>query len=265
VSGLEALGGPADQDESRSSSVEEVPMIQAGLSYGDVLHDGAVAQSSRQSLLAITMLPPSQKTRQAGKPGAPPIPPHPSIVQRRMELLTSDMLTRALTLVARGQHERAHDTLRETRSILKGLGKGGLPPVPVPHPANRGAVPPTPSTASGGTGNSPPASESTERRAPSPPSSSAGNQGSGIDHALMTALDAELESSLEWINHPAVFGRDSRKAVLEKIGVISSQRAYTSRTPLETIYAHKVPGIRALLDESRNWPEAVDEALPEET
>ena len=65
--------------------------------------------------------------------------------------------------------------------------------------------------------------------------------------------------------HPVVFGRDSRKAVLEKIGVISSQRAYTARTPLETIYAHKVPGIRALLDESRNWPEAVDEALPEES
>ena len=36
VSGLEALGGPLDQDESRSLSVEEVPLIQADLTYGDI-------------------------------------------------------------------------------------------------------------------------------------------------------------------------------------------------------------------------------------
>lgn len=171
------------------------------------------------------------------------------------------MLTRALTLVARGQHERAHALLSETRSILKGLGKGGLPPVPRDGKSTGTQSAGAPSTA----GTSPPASEiANERRAPSPMPAASPAPTSGIDHVTMSALDGELETSLEWINHPAVFGRDSRKGVLEKIGIISSQRAYTSRTPLESIYAMRVPGIRAVLDESKNWPEAVNEALQEE-
>ncbi|KAJ4166914.1 hypothetical protein NW765_008840 [Fusarium oxysporum] len=129
VSGLEALGGPMDNDNERTLSVEEVPLIQADLSWGDILREGTVTHMPRPSLLAITMLPVSGGSKKAWQ-NSPPIPPHPSIVQRRMELLTSDMLTRALTLVSRGQHDRAHTLLNETRSILKGLGKGGLPPHP---------------------------------------------------------------------------------------------------------------------------------------
>ena len=40
VSGLEALGGGPDGDEQRVLSVEEVPLIQADLTYGDLLRDG---------------------------------------------------------------------------------------------------------------------------------------------------------------------------------------------------------------------------------
>lgn len=242
-----------------------MPVIQASLTYGDVLREGALQASPRPSLLAVPMLPAPSKSKQSNnKPGSPPIPPHPAVVQRRMELLTSDMLTRALTLVAKGQHERAHDLLRETRSILRGLGKGGLPPTPGGKDKTRKAI--EASEAVSATGSSPPGSETTERsRRPSPPpSNSALTPASGIDHSIMSALDAELESSLEWINHPAVFGRDSRKAVLEKIGVISSQRGYTFRTALESIYAARVPGVRMLYDESRNWPEAIEGALTEE-
>lgn len=81
----------------------------------------------------------------------------------------------------------------------------------------------------------------------------------------MHALDAELESSLEWINHPAVFGRDSRKAVLQAIGVISSQRAFTFRSPSESLWAQRVAGVKRLSERSREWREAGDqEALMEE-
>src|SRR4051812_6970970 len=134
VSGLEALGGPLDQDESRTLSVEEVPLIQADLTYGDILREGSLSHLPRPSLLAITLLPPGNRKNSTGRPPTPPIPPHPHVVQRRMELLTSDMLTRALTLVSPGQHERAHHLLKESRSTLKGLGKGGLPPLPPPSP-----------------------------------------------------------------------------------------------------------------------------------
>jgi hypothetical protein len=284
VSGLEALGGPLDQDESRTLSVEEVPLIQAEVSYGDILRQGA-GTSTRPSLLAITMLPRvTSKMLANGRAISPPIPPHPSIVQRRMELLTSDMMSRALVLVSKGQHERAYHLLTETRSILKGLGKGGLPPIPsskttkalgalgapngvVNVAANGTAAAITNGTVNGdGTTTTPPAPGTPDlRRSPSPPrSDSKFVPAPGIDAATIMAIDAELESSLEWINHPAVFGRDSRKAVLQAIGVISSQRAYTFRTLIESLWAGRISGVKRLTALSREWRET-DESLMEET
>lgn len=262
VSGLEALGGPFDSDEQRSLSVEEVPLIQADLTYGDILREGTIIHPSRPSLLAITMLPANPRAKASSKPLTPPIPPHPSIVQRRMELLTSDMLTRALTLVSRGQHDRAHHLLKETRSILKGLGKGGLPPIPQPN---------TPKVTSPlqSVHDSEPQTDDQQppERQPSPAASeSSVVPASGIDSVTLTALDTELEASLEWINHPAVFGRDSRKAVLQAIGVIASQRGYTFRTPAESLWAGRVAGVKRLTQQSRDWRDAGDHevALTEE-
>ncbi|KAM0198814.1 hypothetical protein ACHAPQ_001404 [Fusarium lateritium] len=270
VSGLEALGGPMDNDNDRTLSVEEVPLIQADLSWGDILREGTVTHMPRPSLLAITMLPMTGGSKKPWQ-NSPAIPPHPSIVQRRMELLTSDMLTRALTLVSRGQHDRAHTLLNETRSILKGLGKGGLPPVPPPTKSLPSA-PSTPHTANDASPGQ--AATPDGKRSPSPPASAisgvSGFQsgqlgrsrsndglglGVGIDANTVAALDAELESSLEWINHPAVFSRDSRKAVLQAIGVISSQRAFTYRTPIEGLWAGRVTGVKNLTEKSREWRE----------
>ncbi|KAI9731589.1 MAG: hypothetical protein M1834_004710 [Cirrosporium novae-zelandiae] len=263
ISGLEALGGPLENDEQRVASVEEVPLIQADLNYGDILREGTVTHLPRPSLLAITMLPATPKTPQNGQSASPPIPPHPSIVQRRMELLTSDMLTRALTLVSRGQHDRAQTLLTETRSILRGLGKGGLPPLPPGKPTSH------PNSINGGGsisgGVSPVPSAGTPERHPSPQTAiNATTLAAGIDPITITALDNEVESSLEWINHPAVFSRDSRKAVLQAIGVISSQRAYTFRTPSESLWAERVSGIKRLTERSKEWRESADEALTEE-
>ncbi|KAF2150719.1 hypothetical protein K461DRAFT_229017 [Myriangium duriaei CBS 260.36] len=267
VSGLEALGGPLDNEDVRTMSVEEVPLIQADLTWGDILRQGNTSQLPRPSLLAITMLPAARKST-AGKPITPAIPPHPSVVQRRMELLTSDMLTRALTLVSRNQPDRANHLLTETRTILKGLGKGGLPPLPPPPSAR---LPPTPSLSGPGSGSSSPVpSSERERRTPSPPRSdptptaTSAALSAGIDSATITALDAELEAALEWISHPAVFGRDSRKAVLQAIGVISSQRGFTWRTPAETLWAGRIGGVKRLAERSRDWREAEGESLREE-
>lgn len=275
VSGLEALGGSLDAEDQRTLSVEEVPLIQADVTWGDLLRDGTVTHLPRPSLLAITMLPATTSTQKKSQWGnTPPIPPHPSVVQRRMELLTSDMLTRALTLVSRGQHDRAQHLLNETRSILKGLGKGGLPPIP-PNSAKS----PNPNGPSSATANSSPTSgQSPERRqtpSPTTPHSnsqshhasgniprhmsndalSASTTSPGIDAVTVSALDAELEASLEWINHPAVFGRDSRKAVLQAIGVISSQRGYTFRSPVESLWAGRVGGVKKMTERSREWRE----------
>ena len=266
VSGLEALGGPIDLDDQRTFSVEEVPLIQAEVSYGDILRQGTVV-NTRPSLLAITMLPrASSKSPPLTRPATPPIPPHPSIVQRRMELLTSDMLSRALILVSKGQHDRAQHLLNETRSILKGLGKGGLPPIPSSSQASKalGALGSTNGLVNGD-GLAAPAETSDVRRSPSPPRAEQKFvPAPGIDAATIHAIDAELENSLEWIGHPAVFGRDSRKAVLQAIGVISSQRGYAFRSPAESLWAGRIPGIKRLIALSREWREA-DESLMEES
>ncbi|PWY91269.1 von Willebrand and RING finger domain protein [Aspergillus heteromorphus CBS 117.55] len=260
VSGLEALGGGSDGDDQRVSSVEEVPLIQADLTYGDLLRDGHLTHSPRPSLLAITMLPPNPRAK-PGRPSSPAIPPHPSIVQRRMELLTSDMLTRALTLVSRGQHDRAQHLLTETRSILKGLGKGSLPPLP---PAARST-----GTSDAGSRGDTPVSSSPKSSTFDGHSSTASDTAtitpvSAVDGQTMTALDADLQSALEWINHPAVFSRDSRKAVLQSIGVISSQRAYTFRSASEAHWAQRIAGVRRLTERSKAWRETGDDALTEE-
>lgn len=271
VSGLEALGGPLDQEDQRVVSIEEVPLIQADLTWGDLLREGTLTHLPRPSLLAITMLPAVNPQKKSNYPNTPPIPPHPSVVQRRMELLTSDMLTRALTLVSRGQHDRAQHLLNETRSILKGLGKGGLPPLP-PPPQNK-----SPNPNVGSELASPIATTPDRHRTPSPTSATATTNppfppppqiprhlsndalsmtsASGVDPNTVSALDAELEASLEWINHPAVFSRDSRKAVLQAIGVISSQRGYTFRSPAESIWAGRVSGVKRLTERSREWRE----------
>ena len=173
------------------------------------------------------------------------------------------MLTRALTLVSRGQHDRAQHLLTETRSILKGLGKGGLPPLPP------GASKPTSASESGSRGDTPlstsPRSGSFgESHSPAASDAPTITPVAAVDLHTMTALDADLESALEWINHPAVFGRDSRKAVLQSIGVISSQRAFTFRSPSEAHWAQRVSGVKRLTERSREWRETGDDALTEE-
>lgn len=275
ISGLEAMG-PLESESPRRMSIEELPLIQADLVWCDLLRDGTQTQLPRPSLLAITMLPSNTRHSLSARPSTPPIPPHPSVVQRRMELLTSDMLSRALGLVARGQHDRALHLLNETRTILKGLGKGGLPPLPTPPPSSGlpltpRSIPPTPGAKWDAPRSSPTSSPvfplPPGQRTPSPstqdvfkPFSTAAE----IDKATVTALDSELESSLEWISHPAIFARDARKGVLQAIGTINSQRGYTFRTPSESLWAMRIPGVRRLGDCSREWREAGDDSLLEE-
>lgn len=281
ISGLEAMG-PLESETSRRVSIEELPLLQADLVWCDLLREGTQTQLPRPSLLAITMLPSNARhSSLSARPGTPPIPPHPSVVQRRMELLTSDMLSRALGLVARGQHDRALHLLNETRSILKGLGKGGLPPLPTPPPS--GGLPPTPRSVPPTPGSKWGASPTSSAGFPMPPTSSpvfpAGQRtpspsyqdvfkpfstAAEIDKTTVTALDSELESSLEWISHPGVFARDVRKGVLQAIGTINSQRGYTFRTPSESLWAIRIPGVRRLGERSREWREVGDESLLEE-
>lgn len=274
ISNLQAVGGSIDNEDLRVQSVEELPLLQADLSYADLQADNLTTQLSRPSLLTITVLNSLRKSRQNSLPMTPPIPPHPSIVQRRMELLASDMLTRALTLVSKQQNDSAHRLLTETRSILRGLAKGGLPPLP-PSAANSAGsgiakrqtppkFPSSPKAAPNNTVLDPPDRTSRSGSDPGTPNLRSIVPSSGIDPMMMDALDADIESALEWINHPTVFGRDSRKAVLQAIGVIATQRGYTFRSAAEGIWAERIGGVKRLVEAARMWREGDDEIVVEE-
>lgn len=262
VSGLEALG--SDLAERQAENEEEVPLLQADLAFGDVFREGQLSHSPRPTLLTITMLPTPALQSAASQNSS--IPPHPSVVQRRMELLTSDMFTRALGLVVKGQHERAYKLLSETRSILRSLGKGRLPGMPGQARATSASSPPVLTAAPEGETPAETQPKDQQTNGPSSQETVGNTRGSlTIDPATLSALDAELESSLEWINHPAVFSRDSRKAVLQAIGVISTQRAYTMRTPVERLWGERIPGIRQVLEIEKEWrDQGLDDALTEE-
>ena len=299
VDGLATLGGSLGDQDPRPISVEEVPLIQADLSYGDLAKDGKIAHLSHPSLLTITVLPGAPKTKRASRGSIiPPIPSHPSIVQRRMEMLTSDMLSRALTLVTKGQHESAHRLLSETRLILQGLGKGSLPPLPPaatssassrsssaqkdgrgspkpgrkesspkPNRESKAASPKLPQTTSrSNSPQLPDETKSSNRSLPLDliPAMAPPRGASTIDSKILHALDSDIEACLEFIDHPAVFSHDARKAALQTIGVISSQRGYTFRSASESIWADRVSGVKRLTELSREWRESGDESLTEE-
>ncbi|KAJ8610973.1 hypothetical protein MRB53_038186 [Persea americana] len=263
VAKLEALGGSLDDELSDPDPTSEIPIVQGDVAFIDVLRGGFDAHSARPSLLTINMTSSNANTLSSGRPGTPSIPPHPVIVLRRTELLTSDMLSRALVLVANGHHERAYNLIRETREILKGLGKGSLPAVPrlsKTRAASKHSSPADSALSLDEFADS----NTTQNDSPMSTDSLDTAGADGIDAVTLSALEAELEASMEWMKHPAVFTRDSRKALLQSIGVISSQRAFTFRTALESLWAAKISGTRSMAQKSRMWRETGSEVLTEE-
>jgi len=94
--------------------IDEVPVFEVDGSFYDPSAGKHVTRLTHPVLLTVTLMPPSApRARSAAPPGS-----DPDIVRRRMELLTSDMITRALVLVSRKNHQQAQKILVETRRIL---------------------------------------------------------------------------------------------------------------------------------------------------
>lgn len=79
-------------------------------------------------LLTITINAPSSNSRQAAPPSAP------EIVRRRMELLVSDMLSRALLLMTRRNDAQAVRLLQETKRIISTISGTLVPSSSVSSP-----------------------------------------------------------------------------------------------------------------------------------
>ncbi|CAK5267804.1 unnamed protein product [Mycena citricolor] len=114
--GLDALAmedGPDFADGMMDRMIDEVPVVEVDGSFFDPAASKHVSRLAHPVLLTVTLLP-------AQNPGQSPSSAvsDPMIVRRRMELLTSDMITRALVLVSRRNFPQAQKILSETKRIL---------------------------------------------------------------------------------------------------------------------------------------------------
>lgn len=113
--GLDALAiDDADfTDGMMDRMIDEVPVVEVDGSFFDPSASKHVSRLAHPVLLTITLLPMSTSS-----PRPPSTVSDPVIVRRRMELLASDMITRALVLVSRRNFPQAQKIMGETKRIL---------------------------------------------------------------------------------------------------------------------------------------------------
>jgi hypothetical protein len=176
------------------------------LQYSSILDGRSGLRRSNPSILTLPVLPQEQlPVEPRGRRLAPAqllTSAHPAIVQRRVELLAADMLSKALNLASRQENEAAHRLLTETRTIISGMTRGALPTPPAP--SKDGGIDPL--------------------SFPLP-----GNN--LVNVSVMGSLEADLIAAAEWISHGTLFQRDFRKQILQQEQIIRTQRAFSFRYP----------------------------------
>ncbi|WWC64019.1 uncharacterized protein I303_106625 [Kwoniella dejecticola CBS 10117] len=179
--------------------IDEVPVVEVDCSFHDPRAGRSVARLAHPVLLTVAILPPN----------APPssTPADPMIVRRRMELLASDMITRALLIASRKNFTHASRILRETKRIIETIVDGLRSHI---------------------NGNS----SRSKREAQTI---------FAIDGLLGTIQDLDgLLDGLE--EHKELFERDHRNYSAQQAGVLRAQRSWTTRTPTERNYCTKEIG-----------------------
>lgn len=132
--GLDSLSlgdSPDIMDGMIDRMIDEVPVFEVDGSYFDPAAAKQVSRLAHPVLLTVTIMPPGQMRQSSNNSD-------PVIVRRRMELLASDMVTRALVLVSRKNLIQANKILGETKrilnTVLNAISKS-LPP-----PSNNGST-----------------------------------------------------------------------------------------------------------------------------
>ncbi|KAG8220993.1 hypothetical protein J3R82DRAFT_2501 [Butyriboletus roseoflavus] len=129
--GLDSLAiedSPNLVDGMMDRMIDEVPVFEVDGSFYDPAATKQVSRLAHPVLLTITLLPMAA----SGSP-KPPKPSDPVIVRRRMELLASDMITRALVLVSRKNFPQAQKIMNETKRILHTVLQNVSKTLPAPN------------------------------------------------------------------------------------------------------------------------------------
>lgn len=134
--GLDSLSiddSPDFSEGMMDRMIDEVPVIEVDGSFFDPAAVKNVTRLAHPVLLTITLLPMVNSPRPLSNIS------DPVIVRRRMELLASDMITRALVLVSRRNFPQAQKIMGETKRILQTVLQSISRSLP-PATANGGTV-----------------------------------------------------------------------------------------------------------------------------
>lgn len=187
---------------------QEVPVVEVDCTFHDPLAGRSAARMMNPLLLTLTVLPPSSAPSSAAA--------DPVIVLRRMELLASDMITRALLAGSRKRFDQATRVLRETKRILETKSDQLRATItPQPHRSRRDIA-----------------------------------TLAAIDGLSATIQDVDM--ILDGIEtNQDMFEMDYRNYAAQQTVILRTQRSWTIRTPTELHYA--TPDVQALIQQSGEY------------
>ncbi|KAJ7091374.1 Pleckstrin homology domain-containing protein [Mycena belliarum] len=224
--GLDALtidDSPDFADGMMDRMIDEVPVVEVDGSFFDPSAGKHVSRLAHPVLLTVTLLP-----AQAGVPRTPSAVSDPVIVRRRMELLASDMITRALVLVSRRNFPQAQKILGETKRILHTVLQTISRALPPPNPNYNGA---------GGGGTT------RNRRELLTLSAVRAMQAMLQDLAVLSeALDENVE----------LFAHDQRNFGAQQAMILRDQKSWTGRSATERLFWTTDNSIE-LVSRSTDW------------
>ncbi|KAI0026489.1 Pleckstrin homology domain-containing protein [Vararia minispora EC-137] len=195
--------------------IDEVPVFEVDGAFFDPAAAKHVSRLAHPVLLTVTLLPPS-----SGAPARPPASASdPVIVRRRMELLASDMITRALVLVSRKNYPQAQKIMAETTRIL----------LTVLHAVSSSLAPP-----------------------PAPPRSRRETLALGAVRVLQAVL-ADMQVLRDALDENVeLFAHDQRNFGAQQAMILRDQKAWTGRSATERVF-WTVDNAIELVGRSTDW------------
>ncbi|GAA5908774.1 hypothetical protein JCM8208_006783 [Rhodotorula glutinis] len=189
---------------------DEAPVFEVNAAYRDPAAGKTISRLNHSPcLLTITINPPSSSASFGRQPA--PVSA-PEIVRRRMELLVSDMLSRALLLMTRRNDAQAARLLEETKRIISTISTKLAPASPLVGGSAAAALA---------------RSQSARRR-----SSVAG---AATTQRTLLALADDVDQAHEACLDRELFDTCGRYLAAQQAVVLRDQRAWTGKTPSERL------------------------------
>ncbi len=210
VSALSCPDPVIKPQSENDASMQEINMLSVTASYGD----GLGIRSRNFVEPAMLCMPIMARTDLSE-----PLSAHEAVVQRRVELFCADILQKTITLVDRGEAEKAKYLLSECQGILSDLERARYP------------------------------SSDDDIR------SGNASTRTGINHDFFIALNSEMQGAYEGILLADLFARDCKKHLTQCIHSLCRQIAVSMRSPLERHFALQLEAVDLRVEQSKRGPQ----------